>query len=118
MRWTPWAGSRCHHHSASPQWRRKTTIKMTRRYRSMTHKLVVRTCADETRLCLKRMNKTEGRIESLTQLGLRMLSTAVIGVTLFWAAGSPTEAYPVRPIKVVVGFAPGGSIDGAMRLIA
>jgi tripartite-type tricarboxylate transporter receptor subunit TctC len=94
------------------------TMKMTRRYQSMVSKPAVQVCADETRPCLEKMNKTEGKMQSLTQLGVRMLSTAVIGVTLFLASGSPTEAYPVRPIKIVVGFAPGGSIDSAMRLIA
>lgn len=53
-----------------------------------------------------------------TSAGLRaaVLTTAVLGVSL--SAHSLAQAYPVKPIRVIVPFSPGGSTDIVPRIIA
>ena len=48
-----------------------------------------------------------------------VLSATLItmGLPMAWAQEKP-EAYPSRPIKVMIGFPPGGSTDAPMRLLA
>ena len=39
---------------------------------------------------------------------------ALLGATQTWAA----DAFPTKPVKILVGFSPGGSNDVVARLIA
>lgn len=48
---------------------------------------------------------------------LPMVACAVAGMT-FTAASQAEEAWPTRPLKLVVGFAPGGGADTTARIIA
>jgi tripartite-type tricarboxylate transporter receptor subunit TctC len=43
---------------------------------------------------------------------------ATVLALLALAPASHAQSYPVRPIKVVVPFSPGGAVDGPMRMIA
>src|SRR5438876_9512299 len=42
---------------------------------------------------------------------------AAMSLPMAWAQEKP-EAYPSRPIKVMIGFPPGGSTDAPVRLLA
>ena len=45
-------------------------------------------------------------------------ATALAMTTPFWASSALAQAWPARPIKLVVPFPPGGLIDNMARLVA
>src|SRR5512144_2272822 len=47
-----------------------------------------------------------------------ILVAATLAATAFAPISSHAQSYPVRPVKVVVPFSPGGAVDGPMRVIA
>lgn len=49
---------------------------------------------------------------------LTAIGTFALALALPTQAQEKAEAYPSRPIKVMIGFAPGGSTDGPMRVLA
>jgi len=48
----------------------------------------------------------------------RALAAAALALTVLAPLSLCAQEYPVRPIKVVVPFSPGGAVDGPMRVIA
>jgi tripartite-type tricarboxylate transporter receptor subunit TctC len=54
--------------------------------------------------------------------GVRQLGTAVLGLGAFMAAGfaapiAHSQAYPARPVRVIVPFSPGGAADAPGRIL-
>lgn len=49
----------------------------------------------------------------------RLLCTAIVAHASFgvWAASGPADSYPNKPIRLLVGFPPGGSDDYMARVI-
>ncbi|MDF3888763.1 tripartite tricarboxylate transporter substrate binding protein [Cupriavidus sp. 2MCAB6] len=48
-----------------------------------------------------------------------ILAAATLGVICHHAAAAPQDpSYPAKPVKIVVGYAPGGSSDAVARLVA
>src|SRR5258705_13494891 len=47
-----------------------------------------------------------------------MLVGITAGVALLFGSGATAQTYPVKPVKVLVGFAPGGPLDTATRIVA
>lgn len=42
----------------------------------------------------------------------------LVVITFFWTSSAVAQAWPARPIKLVVPFPPGGLIDNMARLVA
>ena len=49
---------------------------------------------------------------------IRVLSSITAIVALLGGSGAAAQTYPVKPVKVIVGFAPGGPLDTATRIVA
>lgn len=49
---------------------------------------------------------------------LRILVAVTVALALISARGAPAQTYPVKPIKLVVGYPPGGSGDFTTRILA
>jgi tripartite-type tricarboxylate transporter receptor subunit TctC len=56
-------------------------------------------------------------LESCASRGAGLASFA-LALAVFGATVAQAQDYPVRPLRVVVPFSPGGAVDGPMRLIA
>ncbi len=48
----------------------------------------------------------------------RILWACVSAAVLFWAAGAMAQNYPTKPVRVIVGFGPGGVADLTCRVVA
>lgn len=48
----------------------------------------------------------------------RILTAAAIGLAVMGSAGAAQDNWPVRPIKLIVPYPPGGPVDNVARLIA
>ena len=68
---------------------------------------------------IQRQVCTAGDMTSTHRLSaLAALAFAALALAPFTVAPVNAQDYPVRPVKVVVPFSPGGAVDGPMRVIA
>ncbi|CAG9169586.1 tripartite tricarboxylate transporter substrate binding protein [Cupriavidus respiraculi] len=54
----------------------------------------------------------------MTRTMVRMVASALGAACMAVAAGAAAETYPARPIKLIVGYTPGGPVDTAARIYA
>jgi len=57
-------------------------------------------------------------VVSLPGLARTGLASAALAAGLLVAPAAQPEDYPLRPLRVIVPFSPGGAVDGPMRLLA
>src|SRR5690242_10977444 len=56
--------------------------------------------------------------DMLTRRGFGLLTAGgVIAETLAWTLPAQAQAYPERPVRILVGFPPGGTVDTVARII-
>lgn len=46
------------------------------------------------------------------------LNAATLAIALAWAAAASAQAYPAKPIRILIGFPPGSTVDILARPIA
>src|ERR1043166_4108722 len=56
-------------------------------------------------------------MKHLTRL-LISLASLLAAVSGAWAPGAQAQDYPVRPVRIIVGFGPGSTADITMRVLA
>src|SRR5436190_21522634 len=49
---------------------------------------------------------------------MKVLHLAALAASAVFSVGTAAQSYPVKPVRIIVGFAPGGGVDISARAIA
>ena len=64
------------------------------------------------------MEEKEEKEEEMRHYALKSLLRAIAAVALAWSAGAAAQGFPVKPIRWIVPYTPGGITDNVTRLVA